>query len=63
MLFNNSDRTSKRTQHSTITKINRLMLFKEIVAVYNENHTKLINTKYKYTDRISGPLSLKGLKT
>jgi hypothetical protein len=30
---NNSVRTSKRTPHFTITKINWLMLFKEIIAV------------------------------
>jgi hypothetical protein len=40
MLFKNSVRTSKRTPHFTITKINWLMLFKEIIAVYSENHTK-----------------------
>jgi len=33
MLFKNSVRTSKRTPHFTITKINWLMLFKEIIAV------------------------------
>jgi hypothetical protein len=26
------------------------MLFKEIIAVYNEKHTKSINTKYTVTD-------------
>jgi hypothetical protein len=40
MLFKNSARTSKRTPHFTITKINWLMLFKEIITVYTENHTK-----------------------
>jgi hypothetical protein len=40
MLFKNSVRTSKRTQHFTITKINWLMLFKEIISVYSENHKK-----------------------
>jgi hypothetical protein len=39
MLFKNSVRTSKRTPHFTITKINWLTLFKEIIAVYSENHT------------------------
>jgi hypothetical protein len=34
----------RRKQHFTITKINWLTLFKEIIAVYTENHTK-----YKYT--------------
>jgi hypothetical protein len=43
MLFKNSVRTSKRTPHFTITKINWLTLFKEIIAVYIENHTKPIN--------------------
>jgi hypothetical protein len=46
----NSVRTSKRTTNFTITKINWLMLFKEIIAVYNENHAKPINTKYSITD-------------
>jgi len=45
MLFKNSVRTSKRTPHFTITKINWLTLFKEIIAVYSENHMKHINTK------------------
>jgi hypothetical protein len=43
MLFKNSVRTSKRTPHFTITKINWLTLFKEIIAVYSENYTKPIN--------------------
>jgi hypothetical protein len=43
MLFKNSARTSKRTPHFTITKINWLMLFKEVIAVYSDNHTKPIN--------------------
>jgi len=50
MLFKNSVRTSKRTLHFTITKINWLMLFKEIIAVYSEKHTKPINTKLSVTD-------------
>jgi uncharacterized protein YktB (UPF0637 family) len=37
MLFKNSVRTSKRTPHFTITKINWLTLFKEIIAVYSDN--------------------------
>jgi hypothetical protein len=41
--FKHSVRTAKKTQHFTITKINWLMLFKEIIAVYWENHTKPIN--------------------
>jgi hypothetical protein len=38
MLFNNSVHTSKRAPHFTIAAINWLMLFKEIIAVYSENH-------------------------
>jgi hypothetical protein len=40
MLFKNSVRTSKRTPQFTIRKINWLTLFKEIIAVYAENHNK-----------------------
>jgi len=50
MIFKNSVRTSKRTPHFTITKINWLMLFKEIIAVYSENHAKPVNTKCSITD-------------
>jgi hypothetical protein len=41
---------SKRTPHFNITKINLLMLFKEIIAVYIENYTKPTNTKCSITD-------------
>jgi hypothetical protein len=50
MLFKNSVHTSKRTPNLTIAKINWLMLFKEIIAVYSENHAKPINTKCSITD-------------
>jgi hypothetical protein len=50
MLFKNPVRTSKRTPRFTITKINWLTLFKEIIAVYSENHAKPIKTKYSITD-------------
>jgi hypothetical protein len=42
--FNNSVRTSKKTQTVTMTTINWSSLFREIIAVYSENHTKPINT-------------------
>jgi hypothetical protein len=45
-----SVRTAKKSQHFTITKINWLTLFREIIAVYSENHTKHINTKCRVTD-------------
>jgi hypothetical protein len=50
MLFKNPVRTSKRTPYFTITNINWLMLFKEIIAVYSENHAKPIYTKCSITD-------------
>jgi hypothetical protein len=66
IIFNNSVRTAKKTLHFTITKIYWLTLFKEIIAVYSENHTKLIYTKCIVTDNKSGwdiqlPLGFKGL--
>jgi hypothetical protein len=45
-LFTNLVCTAKKTQHYIIAKINWLMLFQEIISIYNENHTKPINTKY-----------------
>jgi hypothetical protein len=50
MLFKNSVRISKRTPNFTTTKINWLMLFKEIIAVDSENHAKPINTKCSIAD-------------
>jgi hypothetical protein len=41
--FKNSVHTAKKTQHFTVAKINRLTLFKEIIAVYGENHTEDVN--------------------
>jgi hypothetical protein len=38
MLFKNQVRTEKRTPYFPITKIDLLTLFKEIIAVYDENH-------------------------
>jgi hypothetical protein len=49
-IFKNSVRTTKKTQLFTITSISWLKLFKEIIAVYNENHTKSINTKWRVID-------------
>jgi hypothetical protein len=46
LIFKNSVRTAKKTPHFTITKISWLTLFREIIAVYTENHTKSINTLY-----------------
>jgi hypothetical protein len=48
-IFNNSVRTSKRTQHFTITEITWLM-FKEVIVVYSENHKRPVNTEYNITD-------------
>jgi hypothetical protein len=45
--------TSNRTQHFTVTKINWLMLFKEIIAVCSENHTTsgIKNKFYRFLRR------------
>jgi hypothetical protein len=48
-IFKNSVLTSKRTPHCTITKVNRLTLFKEMIAVYSDNLTEK-NSKYSVTD-------------
>jgi hypothetical protein len=40
----NSIRTSQETQYVSTTKPNRLLLFRETVAVYCENHTEHTNT-------------------
>jgi hypothetical protein len=42
--IDSSVRTSKKTQHFSITKTNWFVLFKEIIAVYSDNHAKSINT-------------------
>jgi hypothetical protein len=44
IIFKNPARTAKKTQHFTVTKINRLTLFKEIIAVYRENRMKHVHT-------------------
>jgi hypothetical protein len=64
MIFKNSVLTAKKTPHFTITKINWLTLFKEIIAVYTENHTKhkkcrLIDLKQR---DMQLPFGLKGFK-
>jgi len=57
MLFKNSVRTSKRTPHLTITKINWLTLFKEIIAVYSDmkiiQNTSIQNALLKQLVRIA----------
>jgi hypothetical protein len=44
IIFKNSVRTAKKTQHFSITKVSWLILFREIIAVYSENNAKPINT-------------------
>jgi hypothetical protein len=47
MFFKTPVRTSKRTPHVTITKINWLTLFKEIIAFCSETQNEI----HKYTLR------------
>jgi hypothetical protein len=42
-LYSNSVRTSHETHYVSATKPNRLMLFRETVTVYCENHTEHTN--------------------
>jgi hypothetical protein len=44
MVYKNSVRTSQETHYISATKLNRLMLFGETVAVYCENHKEHANT-------------------
>jgi hypothetical protein len=41
--------SSNKPQHVSITKISWLMLFKEIIAVYNKNRAKILNVKMGVT--------------
>jgi hypothetical protein len=44
VMFKVSVLTSKKIQHVSVTKINWLMLFTEIIAVYSDNNTKHVST-------------------
>jgi hypothetical protein len=46
MLVKDSARTARKTPHFTVTKINWLTLFKEMIAVCCENRTKPIDALY-----------------
>jgi hypothetical protein len=50
IIFKNPVRATKKTPHFTITKIDWLTLFKEIIAVYSETHMNPRNTKCRVTD-------------
>jgi hypothetical protein len=43
-IYKNSVRTSQETHDVSTTKLNRLMMSRETVPVYCENHTEHINT-------------------
>jgi hypothetical protein len=63
--FKNSARTAKKTQLFTITKINWLTLFKEIIAVHIQN-PQIQNAELPIVEAagtyIQLPLRFKGLK-
>jgi hypothetical protein len=50
IVLKDSVRTSKRTPHLTITEVNWLTMFKEVIPVYAENRTKPWNTNWSVTD-------------
>jgi hypothetical protein len=54
IIVKNSVRSAKNTQHFIITKIKLLTLFKEIISVYTENHTKLISTECRMNVKVDG---------
>jgi hypothetical protein len=54
MVLKNSVRTSQETHYVSTTKTNRLMLFREIIAVYCENRTE-------HTDTLCGQ-NVKGIR-
>jgi hypothetical protein len=43
-IYKNSVRTSQETHYVSATETNRLMLFRETVAVYCENHMEHMKT-------------------
>jgi hypothetical protein len=47
IIFKDSLRTPKKTQHFSTAKIKLFPLFKEIIAVYIENRTKPVSTNYR----------------
>jgi hypothetical protein len=55
IIFKNPVRTSKRTPQFAITEINCLVLFKDIITVYRDKHTKHsfadVKTAAKYNYR------------
>jgi hypothetical protein len=46
IIYKISVRSSKKTQHFTITKINCLMLFKEMIVVYSVKHENPYRPKH-----------------
>jgi hypothetical protein len=44
LIFKNQVRTSQEAYYVTATKTNRLMLFREIIVLYCENHMRHTNT-------------------
>jgi hypothetical protein len=43
MIFKNSTSTSQKTRYISITKTNQLMLFREKIYFYSNDHTEHIN--------------------
>jgi hypothetical protein len=50
IIFKNLIPSSKENITLHNYKVNLFMLFKKIIAIYTENHTKPINTRCRVTD-------------
>jgi hypothetical protein len=48
VIYQYSDPISRKTHRVSITNTNQLMLFREIIAVYCENHTKHCQQNAEY---------------
>jgi hypothetical protein len=62
MLFKNSVRTSKRTPHFTITKINWLMMFKDVFNTKPIGIRKIGRPEFRWEDDVIQDIKTLGVK-
>jgi hypothetical protein len=63
MIYKTSVRTSLETHYASTTRVNLLMLYKETVAVYCENHSIYATTVQGKTLPVTGRGGLQGCET